>query len=160
MKRTYPALAVALVLAFSAYAQVATEKKAPSLVLKDMNGKTVRLSDFKGKVVLLNFWATWCSPCAAEVPELVKWQSEYKDKLQILGVTYPPTHLPAVRTYVRKKKINYLILLGSVATKKLFEKSETLPVTVIVDKHGNIAVRIDGVIFPDEFESKIKPLLK
>ncbi len=71
---------------------------APKLALKDIEGRILRLSDFKGKVVLLNFWATWCAPCRAEMLDLVKWQREYqKDGLQVIGVTYPPHELPEVR---------------------------------------------------------------
>ena len=135
--------------------------KAPAIVLKDLNGKTVKLSDFKGKTVLLNFWATWCIPCAAEVPDLVKWQTEYKDRgLQILGITYPPTNAAAVRRFARVKKINYPVLFGSKATMSIFDRSEILPITVIIDRDGNIRDLIDGFILADEFETKIKPLLK
>ena len=161
MKQILAIFAVALIFAFSLFAQDGPANKAPSISLKDLNGKTVKLSDFKGKVVLLNFWATWCVPCAAEVPELVKWQEQYKaDGLQIIGITYPPTRAVNVKRFVRRNKINYPILLGSKATKKLFESSDTLPITVIIDRKGNIVDRIDGVIFADEFELKIKPLLK
>lgn len=143
-----------------ALAQETKPTKAPSLALKDLTGKTVKLSSYSGKVVLVNFWATWCAPCAAEVPELVKWQNEYKDTLQIVGITYPPTSLAKIRGFVRDHGINYPILLGSKATKRLFEPSENLPITVIIDREGNVVDRIDGVIFADEFEAKIKPLIK
>jgi len=138
-----------------------TAKMVPTLSLKDLNGKIVKLSDFNGKIVLLNFWAPWCAPCAAETPALVKWQQKYKsDGLQIIGITYPPTNATSVRNFVRKKKINYPILFGSKATKRLFDTSDNLPITVVIDRRGNIVDRIDGVIFADEFESKVKPLLK
>lgn len=160
MKQILTTLAVTLIFAVSLFAQDGSSSKTPSVVLKDRKGKTVKLSDFKGKIVLLNFWATWCVPCAAEAPKLVKWQEQYKDLLQIIGVTYPPTNMAKVRGFVRKNKINYPILLGSKATKKLFESSDTLPITVIIDRQGKMVDRIDGVIFADEFETKIKPLLK
>ena len=161
MKHLTALIILTLTLAFAAVAQDAKTVKAPTVILKDMRGKTVKLSDFKGKVVLLNFWATWCVPCAAEVPDLVKWQDQYKtDGLQVIGITYPPTNAAAVRSFFRKNKINYPILLGSKATKKLFEPSDILPITVIIDRNGKIVDRIEGVIFTDEFETKIKPLLK
>lgn len=148
-------------LTFPAIAQINSDEKAPSIALKDLKGKTVNLSDFKGKIVLLNFWAVWCVPCAAEIPELIKWQSEYqKDGLQIIGVTYPPTNKAKVRNFVRKMKINYPILFGWKKTKALFDSGETLPYSVVIDKEGNIKDRIEGVIFADEFDEKIKPLLK
>lgn len=140
-------------------AQEAKSNNAPSVELKDLNGKSVKLSKYKGKVVLMNFWATWCAPCAVEVPDLVKWQGHYKDELQIIGITYPPTNLGKVRRFIRDRGINYPILLGSKATKRLFEPSGNLPITVIINREGNIADRIDGIIFIDEFEAKIRPLI-
>lgn len=159
MNRLIPILLVFLSATVS-LAQETKPLKAPSLELKDLNGKTVKLSKYKGKVVLVNFWATWCAPCVAEVPELVKWQNEHKDELQILGITYPPASLRKIRRFVRDHGINYPIVLGSKATKRLFEPSDNLPITVIIDREGNIVDRIDGVIFMDEFETKIRPLIK
>lgn len=136
-------------------------RKAPALALKDLRGRIVRLSDYKGKVVLLNFWATWCPPCRAEVPDLVKWQREYESKgLQVLGVTYPPTDRAEVRRFVRRFKINYPVLLGSKETKALFGETETLPMTVLIDREGNARERVEGILLPEEFEEKIYPLLR
>ena len=154
-------IVLALVSVITGPGQSAITKRAPAVSLKDLGGKTVRLADMKGKVVLLNFWATWCVPCAAEVPELVRWQEQYKpDGLQIVGITYPPTNLAKVRSFVKKNKITYPVLLGSKATKRLFAPRDNLPITIILDRQGNIVDEIDGVIFADEFETKIKPLLK
>ena len=131
-----------------------------SVVLKDLRGRNVRLRDFKGKVVLLNFWATWCPPCRAEIPDLVKWQKQYNGQgLQVIGVTYPPTNRRAVRTFVRQMKMNYPVLLGSKATKALFDPGETLPFSVVIDKEGNTRATIEGIVLPEEFDEKIRPLL-
>lgn len=138
-----------------------TGQKAPPLVLKDLKGRTLRLSDYKGKVVLLNFWATWCPPCRAEVPDLVEMQREYRRRgLQILGITYPPQTAKEVRRFVREFKVNYPVALGTKETKALFDKSDTLPVTIIIDREGNVRDVIEGILLPEEFEQKIKPLLK
>ena len=161
MKKSAALIIICLMLSFSAIAQNNSVEKAPTISLKDLNGKTVNLGDFKGKIVLLNFWAVWCVPCAAEIPELVKWQSEYQtDGLQIIGVTYPPTNKRKVRNFVHKMEINYPILFGWKKTKALFDSGGTLPFSVVIDKEGNIKERIEGVIFDDEFDEKIKPLLK
>ena len=134
-------------------------KPAPLLTLKDLEGRSLRLSDYKGKVVLLNFWATWCAPCRAEMPDLVKWQKEYKSQgLQVIGVTYPPEELAEVRKFIKSIKLNYPVSLGDEQTKALFDKSEVLPITVVIDKKGVIHEIIQGIIFSDEFEQKVQPL--
>ena len=136
-------------------------QKAPALKLKDLRGRSHRLSDYNGKVVLLNFWATWCPPCRAEVPDLVRWQREYgASGLQVLGVTYPPTDRAEVRRFVRRFKVNYPVLLGTQETKALFAEGETLPITIVLDREGNVRERIEGILLPEEFAEKIKPLLR
>lgn len=152
--------ALILILLLSTFPVVAQNKKAPAFLLKDLQGKTVRLGDFKRKVVLINFWAVWCIPCRAEIPELIKWQDEYKSELQIIGITYPPNNRRKIRAFVRKMKITYPVLIGSKKTKALFDSGDTLPFSVVIDKEGNIADKIEGVIFSDEFDEKVKPLLK
>ena len=130
------------------------------LALKNLRGHELRLSEYKGKVVLLNFWATWCAPCRAEMPDLVKWQREYQRRgLQVIGVTYPPTELVEVRQFIKRIKVNYPVVLGTAQTKANFDKSEILPVTVVIDKSGRVREVIQGVLFPEEFEQKVKPLL-
>lgn len=134
---------------------------APTLVLRDINGRSFSLSDYKGQVVLLNFWATWCPPCRAEVPELVRWQKTYRGRgLQVLGVTYPPQQLTEVRRFVRRAKVNYPVGLGTKEMKSLFTQSETLPMTIVIGKDGRIRDIIEGILLPEEFEQKIKPLLE
>lgn len=136
-------------------------QKAPPLSLTDLRGRVVRLSDYRGKIVLVNFWATWCPPCRAEVPDLVRWQREYKGRgLQVLGVTYPPTDRAEVRQFVRRFRVNYPVLLGTRETKALFIEGETLPVTIVLDREGNVRERIEGILLSEEFEEKIKPLLR
>jgi len=138
-----------------------TLRSAPPVVLKDLKGRTVRLTDFKGKVVLLNFWATWCPPCRAEIPELIEWQREYGSKgLQIIGVTYPPTNRRKVRRFLRVSKITYPVLLGDKKTKALFDAGETLPFSVVIDREGKVRENIEGILLPEEFDEKVKPWLE
>lgn len=134
--------------------------KAPNLHLKDIRGRRINLSEYQGKVVLLNFWATWCPPCRTEIPDLIKLQKEYrKQGLRIFGITYPPQTPGQVRRFVKKAGVNYPIGLGKKPTKALFDKSGVLPITVIIDRAGNVRGVVQGILYPDEFEEKIKPLL-
>lgn len=138
----------------------AQARTPPDFVLKDLSGRNVRLSSYRGKIVLLNFWATWCPPCKAEMPELVAWQRKYRARgLQVIGVTYPPTNRTEVRRFVRRIRANYPIVLGTKEIKALFYEGETLPITVIIDREGNIRETIEGILLPEEFEEKIRPLL-
>jgi thiol-disulfide isomerase/thioredoxin len=135
--------------------------KSPSLTLKSIEGRTVRLSDYRGKVVLINFWATWCPPCRAEMPDLIKLQREYgKDGLQIIGITYLPEQRERVRHFTRRLKVNYPIVLGTQETKARFSPDETLPLTVIIDRGGTIRGVIAGILLPAEFNLHIKPLFQ
>lgn len=154
---------IALVLLLSTLPVIVAgqNEKAPALALKDLRGRYVRLSDYQGKVVLLNFWATWCPPCRAEMPDLIKMQRVYGRKgLQVIGITYPPEVIREVRQFIRKLGVNYPIALGTKETKTLFDETETLPVTIVIDREGNVRERIEGILLPEEFEQKIKPLLK
>jgi thiol-disulfide isomerase/thioredoxin len=159
MKRIICLTAI-LMMATIAYGQSSVQK-APALEIRDLRGRSLRLSDYKGKVVLLNFWATWCPPCRAEMPDLVKMQKEYgKNGLQVVGITYPPQTFREVRQFTRKLRVNYPIAIGTKETKSLFDQSETLPITIVIDHDGNIRERIEGILLPEEFEQKIKPLLQ
>jgi len=134
--------------------------KAPQFKLRDINGRTVRLSDYRGKVVLINFWATWCPPCRAEMPDLVQLQRDYaKQGLQIIGITYPPETKTRVRRFARSLKVNYPIILGTREIKARYSSEETLPLTVVINRNGAISDIISGILLPEEFDEKIKPLL-
>jgi peroxiredoxin len=149
-----------MLLLLSPLAAAAQGTKAPALTLRDTRGRRLRINAYKGKVVLLNFWATWCPPCRAEVPDLVKWQRRYRKRgLQVIGVTYPPTYRRAVRRFMRRSKINYPVLFGAKETKALFDPGEALPISVVIDREGNVREVIQGIVLPEEFEQKVKPLL-
>lgn len=131
------------------------------LTVKDIRGRYIRLRDYRGKVVLINFWATWCPPCRAEIPDLIRLQSEYRSRgLQVIGVTYPPQKLATVRRFVRRAKVNYPVALGTKEMKSIFTSSETLPVTIVIGADGTVRAIIEGILLPEEFEQKIRPLLK
>ena len=149
------------VLSFAPATVLGQETTAPQLTLKDLHGRTVRLSDYRGKVVLINFWATWCPPCRAEMPDLVRLQREHRNEgLQIIGITYPPERKARVKRFARSVKVNYPIVLGTRELKARFSSDETLPITVVIDRDGKVSEIISGILLPQEFDEKIKPLLK
>jgi len=151
---------LALILPFVGLILAQQEAVAPPFTLKDLNGRTVRLSDYQGKVVLINFWATWCPPCRAEMPDLVRLQREHgKEGLQIIGVTYPPEQKARVRMFARSLKVNYPIILGTREFKARFSSEETLPLTVVINRDGKVSDIISGILLREEFDEKIKPLL-
>lgn len=136
------------------------QEPAPGFQLKDISGRTVRLSDYEGKVVLLNFWATWCAPCRAEMRDLVKLQAEYQSKgLHVVGMTYPAYTRVAVRNIARRLRLNYPILLGTRGLADKYDVGEVVPTTIVVDRQGKIRARILGILQADEFEQLVKPLL-
>ena len=158
---TKAALTAMILVVLSSVAFGQDKGAAPQLELKDIEGRALRLSDYKGKVVLLNFWATWCAPCRAEMPDLIKWQREYRRHgLQIIGVTYPPEDPAEVRKFIKSINVNYPIALGEKQSKAVFDEGETIPISVVIDKSGMVREIIQGIIFPEEFEQKVKPLFR
>ena len=136
------------------------ESTTPTLALKDLRGRTVRLESFKGKVVLLNFWATWCPPCRAEVPDLVELQAQYADEgLQVVGVTCPPYSRAEIRKFVKRARVTYPILLGTEGLAAKVAGTEVLPVTLVLDRDGRVRATIEGILTPEEVREKILPLL-
>ena len=136
-------------------------EEAPALALKDLRGRAVRLGDYRGKVVLLNFWATWCPPCRAEIPELVRWQKQFAGRgLQVVGVTHPPERRARVRRFARRLGVNYPVALGTRKAARAFGVGEVLPVTIVIDREGRVRERILGLLDAEEFEQKVMPLLR
>ena len=159
--RTSKITLLAAVLLFAPALALGQNSPPTELNLKDIKGRDLRLSDYRGKVVLINFWATWCPPCRKEIPDLIKLQRDYGSRsLQVIGVTYPPQKVAEVRRFVQRAKINYPVSLGTKETKLLFTSSETLPMTIVIGTDGSIRDIIEGILLPEEIEQKIKPLLK
>lgn len=152
---------IAIVLLFVPTVTLGQDSRPAQLTLKNIQGRYIRLSDYRGKVVLVNFWATWCPPCRVEIPDLIRLQRDYQSRgLQVIGVTYPPQKLAEVRQFVRRAKVNYPVGLGTKKMKLLFTPSETLPMTIVIGTDGRIREIIEGILLPEEFEQKIKPMLK
>jgi cytochrome c biogenesis protein CcmG/thiol:disulfide interchange protein DsbE len=158
--RRYLSLAL-LVFTLALTGRTQTTKPRVSLRLVDLYGRPLRLESYRGKVVLLNFWATWCPPCRAEMPDLIKLQGQYRTNgLQVIGITYPPQKMREVRRFADSIGVNYPIAIGTAATKSRFSKDETLPLTVLIDRQGKISDLIQGILLPEEFDEKVKPLIQ
>src|SRR6202051_421160 len=135
-------------------------KAAPEFELKDADGKTVRLSDYKGKVVLLDFWATWCGPCKVEIPWFIDFERRYKDKgFAVIGVSMDEEGWTAIKPFVSELAINYRILQGNDATAQLYGGVDALPTTFLIDRDGKIAETHAGLAGKDDFEDGIKKLV-
>lgn len=136
-------------------------KPAPEFSLKDSNGKTVSLSEYKGKVVLLDFWATWCGPCKIEIPWFIEFEQQYKDKgFAVLGVSMDEDGWTAVKPYIQDKKVNYRVAVGNDQVGQLYGGLDALPTTFLIDRSGRIAkVHIGLETGKDGFQSEINNLL-
>ncbi|MDQ6911524.1 MAG: TlpA family protein disulfide reductase [Verrucomicrobiota bacterium] len=134
---------------------------APAWDLKDLEGKPVKLSDFKGKVVLLNFWATWCPPCREEIPALIALQNTYKDQgLVVIGLSVDQGGPAAVKSFAKRMKINYPIVLGDEKTAAAYGNVQVIPTTFFIDRAGDIVGEREGGADQATFEAAIAPLLK
>ena len=139
----------------------ATGKVAPMhFTLQDMDGKSVDLASFKGRIVLINFWATWCGPCRAEIPSLVELQDKYHDDLTILGISIDD---PAdkLKPYAAEFRMNYPVLVGNghQDMQDAFGPLFGIPVSVLVGRDGRIALKHSGIATKEQFEREIKALL-
>jgi cytochrome c biogenesis protein CcmG/thiol:disulfide interchange protein DsbE len=131
---------------------------APDFTLQDAGGVSLKLSDYKGKVVLLDFWATWCHGCKTEIPWYIDFQTKYKNRgLQVLGVSMDDNWTP-VRPFLAEHNVNYPVAVGDDEVAKLY-KVQILPVTLLIDKKGRIADSHVGVVDRAAFEKEIQALL-
>jgi peroxiredoxin len=136
-------------------------KPAPEFSLTDASGAKVKLSDYKGKVVLLNFWATWCGPCALEIPWFMEFQQQYKSQgFEVLGVSMDDDGWAAVKPYIAEHKVNYRVLLGDDSVSQLYGGLDALPTTYIIDREGKIAFPVHvGLINKSEYVQELQSLL-
>ena len=136
-------------------------KAAPDFALKDIDGKTVHLSDYKGKVVLLDFWATWCAPCKIEIPWFMSFEQQYKDKgFAVLGVSMDDEGWTVVKPYLQQMKINSRVVLGNDKVGDQYGGVDSLPTTLLIDRQGRIAATHVGLSGgKEDFQNDIVHLL-
>lgn len=135
-------------------------KTAPDFAFNDADGTSIKLSTYKGRVVLLDFWATWCEGCKVEIPWYMDFQKKYKaDGLSVVGVSMDEDGWKSVRPFLEKTPINYPIVIGNEDLAQRFHV-DALPVTLLIDGNGKIADQRVGMVNKDVFEGEIQILLK
>jgi peroxiredoxin len=136
-------------------------RRAPDFALKDVNGNMVRLADFRGKVVLLDFWATWCGPCKIEIPWFKEFERQHKDKgFAVIGVAMDDGGWDVVKPFASFMKINYRVVVGNDTLADQYGGIEAMPTTFLIDREGYIAATHVGLSPKDDFEDGILQLLQ
>jgi cytochrome c biogenesis protein CcmG/thiol:disulfide interchange protein DsbE len=134
---------------------------APDFALQDSAGKEVHLSDYRGKVVVLNFWATWCGPCRIEVPWLNHLEMENANRrFAVLGISMDEQGWPVVKPFLAKLKVNYRVLIDNRQTSRLYGGVDVLPTTMLIDREGKIITIHAGIVNRKEFENTLEQLLR
>jgi peroxiredoxin len=135
-------------------------KLAPDFTLTTLDGKTVRLSDFRGKAVLLNFWATWCEPCKVEMPWFVEMQKQYGDQgLQILGVAMDDASPKDISQFTKEMGVNYPIMIGKDSVGDAYGGVQFLPATFYIGRDGKVVNKVFGLKGRGEIQDYIKKAL-
>ena len=172
--RLTAACATALLLGFAGCSEsplsviAATELKpqnarhdAPPFELKDADGKVVHLADYKGKVVILDFWATWCGPCRIEIPWFTELERKHKDKgLEVLGVSMDDEGWEVVKPFLAEVGVNYRVLMGNDATAQSYGGVDALPTTFLIDREGKIAAVHVGLANKKDIVDGVEQLLQ
>jgi peroxiredoxin len=144
----------------STFIAIDDRKSAPDFMLTDSTGRAMRLSDFRGKAVLLNFWATWCSPCEQEIPWFIQFQQANERRgFTVLGVSMDADGWSAVKPYLDRKKVNYPVMLGNDQVAQLFGGLQAIPLTLVIDRSGRIAAVHAGLCRRDEYDGDINTVL-
>lgn len=156
MKKAVAIVALAVFLAALGGAQ----GKAPNFSLKTGEGQVVELAKLKGKVVVVNFWATWCGPCRSEIPGMLEVYGKYKEKgVEIVGVSLDRGGWKDVTPFVKKFSITYPVVVGDGPLVEAYGGVEAIPTTFFVDRKGNIVKKHVGYMSKEDFEKNIRAAL-
>ena len=130
----------------------------PPFTAVDIDGRPIATAALRGKVVIVNFWATWCPPCREEIPDLVALQTKYKDQLQIIGISQDSGSVADVRQFAKAHGINYPTILSTPEIEKLFPGVYALPTTFVLDREGRLAQRHIGLLNASRTEAETRSL--
>lgn len=138
----------------------ASRKPAPDFTLNDSTGNPVSLSGLRGKVVLLNFWATWCGGCQTEIPWFMEFQAKHKkDGLAVIGISTDDDGWKSVSPYMKEKKLNYTIMIDDAKVSKLYGL-DSMPMTFLIDRDGKIAAKHVGLVSKSEYNAELESVLR
>ena len=158
MKRMlFPLLVASLLFSFSTQAQ---NRKAANFKLPTENGSTIELAQLKGKVVLVNFWATWCGPCLREIPDFIEVYEQYKSRgFEIVGIALDEEGFDLVGPFVKKYKIPYPVVIGTGKTVDSYGGFDAIPTSFLVNRDGLIVGVYTGLLSKARLEKKLKEIL-
>jgi thiol-disulfide isomerase/thioredoxin len=125
----------------------------PAFTVTALDGRSISSTDWRGKVVVVNFWATWCPPCRAEIPDLIALQEKYREHLVIVGIAEDEGSVDGVKRFVAEHKINYPIVMSTPELRKIFPEVMALPTTFVLDRDGNLAQKNVGMLNAKETEA-------
>ncbi len=132
--------------------------RVADFTMRDLEGREITAASLKGKVTILNFWATWCGPCRAEIPALVELQEKYRDSLQIIGVSEDEAPPEAVKKFAADHKVNYPVVMTSPELEKLFPGIVALPTSYVLDRESRIVQKHVGMLAPATTEAEARAL--
>lgn len=132
---------------------------APALEINDLNGKPILLQEDKGKIVLLNFWATWCGPCRAEIPDLIELQKKYKGQLDIIALSTDEDDAAEVKRFAQKAGINYRVGMATDSLRVKYGGIPALPTSFVIDAQGRVVQKHVGLDDPRVYELEVRALL-
>lgn len=137
---------------------VASPSPVPTFTARALDGQTVRSDQWRGKVTIVNFWATWCSPCRAEIPDLLRIQAKYRDHLRIIGISADEGDVTPVKNFVAALRMTFPIVMLTPELDGLFGGVEGLPTTLLVDRDGRIVKRHMGAIDAKTIDLEVRVL--
>jgi cytochrome c biogenesis protein CcmG/thiol:disulfide interchange protein DsbE len=136
----------------------AYSEKAPDFTLKSIDGKTIKLSNYKGKIVIIDFWATWCPPCRKGIPDLIEIQKEYSKDVVVLGISVDRETAKDVPGFVKNNKINYTVALFNENIIKSYGGINSIPTSFVIDRQGNIVKKLVGLQDKSTYTDLLKSL--
>ena len=118
----------------------------PAFTVTDLDGRSFSSADWRGKVVIVNFWATWCAPCRAEIPDLVALQEKYRDNLVIVGISEDEASVDVVKRFAEEHHVNYPVVMATASLREIFPGVMALPTTFVLDRDGKLAQKNVGML--------------